>query len=234
MGRLKANIFIIFIISVLLSIQSCSNKNNPQKNEPESPESFTFFDLGANSILSTSLREKLNKRLGSESVEGRTTIDLSIHYPKFLKKYFPELESLNKDLNWPPRERVEHNITKIMYRYAIKKGLPFTYVELFFANDSGKPLLFRIYANEKGASLMETLKDKYGPFQEIKWSDKGEKTLFWKRHQDILTASLAKNRHENTEFLYCIYYVNNINNYLKKEQKKNIADDPTIPQNNAF
>ncbi len=233
MGRFKADIFIIVIIGIL-SIQSCSNNNSPQKVELESPESFTFFDLGANSILSNSLRDKLKKDLGSESIEGKTTIDLSIHYPGFIKKYFPELESLNQDLNWPPRERVEHNITKLMYRYGQKKGTPFTYVELFFANYSGKPLFFRIVANEQGASMVKTLEDKYGPFQEIKWSPKGEKTLFWKQHQDILTASLTKDRHENTEFLFCIYYVNNINNYMKKERKQKPTDDSVNPKNSAF
>jgi hypothetical protein len=115
-----------------------------------------------------------------------------------------------------------------MYRYAAKNELPFKYVELFCSNDFGKPLFFRIHANSKGDSTMKALKKKYGTPKEILWSDNDFKTLFWQERKDVLTASLTQDRYGRSEFLFCIYYVKNLENLVKLEKIRQRAEEEKV------
>jgi hypothetical protein len=208
----------ILILCLLFAISSCS-KDNPQASPKTGDmDGFTFFGLEQSSLLSDQVRDNLEDHLGSEAIAARSTIDLSIHPPNFLKNNFPGLYALNTQLNWPPNERIEHNITKLMYRYATKNELPFNYVELFFSNFSKKPLFFRIHANSRGKFTVDTLKKKYGTPQQIIRSEKDLQTLYWRKEKDILTASLAKDRFDRPEYLFCIFYTNNIENLVEKEK----------------
>jgi len=222
----KVNL-LIFVLPLLL-MSACSNDTSKVSSESSNLEGFTFFNLGSDSLLSDQVRNNLEDHLGSEAITRQTTLDLSIHTSDFLKEYFPYLEGLNKKLNWPPRERVEHNITKLMYRYAVKNELPFKYVELFFSNYSGKPLFFRIYASSKGDSTIEALKKKYGTPKEILWSDNNFKTLFWQKQKDVLTASLTQNRYDRSEYLFCIFYVKNLENLVGLEKIEQKAKEEKI------
>jgi hypothetical protein len=219
------NYFIFIFILIITLSSACSSDTPKESKKTSSTNGFTFFDLGSNSPLSDHVRNNLEDRLGSEAIEHRSTIDLSIHYSDFLKTYFPHLDELNNELNWPPRERVEHNITKLMYRYA---PLPFTYVELYFSDDTGEPLFFRIHASAKGASLLEALKKKYGTPKEIKWPKTDEFTLYWQKQNGILTVSKAQNRFEKPEYLFCIYYVKNIEKLIKTENIRRKAKEEKI------
>lgn len=222
----------LFKISVMaFLIMALCNCSNDKASEPvalANVEGFTFFDLGSNSQLSDQVRNHLENRLGSEAIAQRSTIDLSIHFPEFLKTYFPNLDQLNNKLNWPPRERVEHNITKLMYRYVNSKKLPFDYVELFFSNYTGKPLFFRIRAGIKGASTIDILKEKYGSYQQIQWPKNEGQTLFWKDKKDILTASSTLDRYDRPEYLFCIFYAANLEKLVKKEEIEQTAREDKI------
>lgn len=200
------------------SLWACSSDSSKKTVESDSAEGFTFFEIGSNSLLSDQIIERLKKRLGPEAVERKSTIDLSIHFPNFLKSYFPHLEELNNRLNWPPRERVEHNITKLIYRYASYNKLPFLYVELFFSDYSGKPLFLRIKADKSASEILDSLKSKYGPPSEIKWSEGGGKTLYWQMEKDIFTVSLSNDRLGEPEYLFCIFHVKNLEELVQREK----------------
>ena len=208
----------ILILILLTAMSSCTNDNPQASPKSEDMGGFTFFGLGQNSLLSDQVRDNLEDHLGSEAITARSTIDLSIHSPNFLKDNFPRLYTLNNELNWPPNERVEHNITKLMYRYATKNELPFSYVELFFSNFSKKPLFFRIHANSKGDLTMNTLKNKYGTSQQIIRTEKDFQTLFWRKAKDVLIASLVKDRFDRPEYLFCIFYTKNIEDLVEREK----------------
>jgi len=126
------------------------------------PEGFTFFNLGVNSELMDSIRDELRVKLGSDAVEKWTTLDLGINYKGFVQNYFKTLDQLNQRLNFPPGERVEHNIIKLRYRYAQRKQVPFKYVELIFSNDTQKPLLFKISSQKEGAFIIDTIRENMG------------------------------------------------------------------------
>jgi hypothetical protein len=226
--KAAAKVNLLILALSLFFLFACSNDNSRVPSESSNLEGFTFFNLGSESLLSDQIRDNLENHLGSEAIARRATLDLSIHSPDFLNQYFPHLEALNTKLNWPPRERVEHNITKLMYRYASKNELPFKYVELFFSNYSGKPLFFRIFASSKGDSTIEALKGKYGTPKEILWSENNFKTLFWQKQKDVLTASLIKNRYDQSEYLFCIFYVKNLEELVEKEKIEQKAKEEKI------
>ena len=215
----KLTLYALVMGLTLLVFPSCGEKKEPAKDPgvQAQSDSFTFFDLGKNSRLSKSIRNDLRQRLGRDAIEGRGIIDLEINYYGFLDQYFSSLNELNRQLNPPPGERIEHNIVKLMYRYARKANLPFDYVELLFSNYSQHPLLFRINFKKDEANIVQTLKSKYDDPRLIDWKNKGGQSMYWDKNNDILVVSLVPDQFGNPEYQISIFFVENIKALLKTE-----------------
>jgi hypothetical protein len=227
----KPTLFALAMGLTFLVFLSCGEKKEPAENQrvQAQSDSFTFFDLGKNSKLSKSIRSDLRQRLGRDAIEGRGIIDLEINYYGFLEQYFSSLNELNRELNSPAGERIEHNIVKLMFRYARKENLPFDYVELLFSNYSQLPLLFRINFQKDEANIVQTLKSKYGDPRPIDWKNKGGQSMYWDKDNDILIVSLVPDQFGNPEYQIRIFFVENIKALLatesaeKEEQKSQRA-----------
>lgn len=222
----RAVLWIIGILGILAL--GCSEEKPDSKAETDPLQGFTFFDLGDNSKYTRSVRNRLGGKLGSDSISQKNTIDLSIHDNGFLKKWFPGLADLNRQLNWPAGQRVEHNTTKLMYRQARMKNTPFIYVELFFSDDTLKPLLFRIIAGSDGNAILETIRKKYGPPKEFQWAQKEGRTQYWEDGDNVFIVSSYKTRWDTPEYLFCIYYVDNLKEMLTAQEALREAEDERI------
>ena len=218
----KAAQCITLILSMILIVTACSDSQQPEDSAaaPVLPESFTFFDLGINSRFSEDVRRELGNKLGPDAIEHRSIMDLEFNYNGFLKKYFPALNELNRKLNFPPRERVDHNTVKLMYRYARKKNVPFDYVELVFSNFTGAPLLFRIHFREDDAGIVKTLETKYGQPQVIRWQEENGQSMYWRKNDDILIVSLVPDQFGNPTYQIVIYFVKHLEQLVALEQKE--------------
>jgi hypothetical protein len=186
---------------------------------PPPTTGFAFFDVGAETVLTPSVREHLSGQLGSGAVTGKGIVDLEVNYPGFLRDHFPELGRLNRDLNDPPMERVEHDITRLMYRYARLKNKPFYYVELVFSNHNGKPLFIKVNAKRDGPAIIDQLVQKYGEPETVDWQESEGKTLYWRKNGDVLTMSVAPNRIGEPEYRIAIYYAGNLKQMIEEEKK---------------
>jgi hypothetical protein len=155
--------------------------------------------------------------LGNDAIEKRSLLNLEINYYGFLQEHFPALQILNIQLNPTSGERIEHNIVKLMYRYARKKNQPFDFVELVFSNYSQLPLLFKINFKTDEANIVETLKSKYGDPRQIDWKDKGGQSMYWDKNNDILIVSLVPDQFGNPEYQIRIFFVENIKALLATE-----------------
>ncbi|MCP4576305.1 MAG: hypothetical protein GY846_08485 [Deltaproteobacteria bacterium] len=212
----------MWLIAILLCLNlGCSNEDSKTPQQPKIIKGFAFFDLGANSRYSNAVRRKLGEKLGSDAISRQNVIDLTIYSDDFFRKHFPQLFKLNRELNLPEGERIEHNTTKLMYRYARLKETPFNDISLYFSNDTGKPLFFKISAGPDAAAIVETIKKKYGPPEQFQWQDKEGHTIFWKDHKDFFVVSSTKDRLGDPEYLFCIYYVNNLEEMLTMEKAGN-------------
>jgi hypothetical protein len=174
--------------------------------------------LGKSSRFSDSVRKNLNRQLGNDAIAKRSLLDLEINYYGFLQEHFPALQALNLQLNPPTRARVDHNILKLMYRYARKKNLPFDYVELIFSNYSQLPLLFKIDFKEDEANVVQTLKTKYGEPRLIDWKDNTGQSMYWRKNKDVLIVSLVPDQFGNPEYQIRIFFVENIQILLEREK----------------
>ncbi len=202
----------------------------------ELPESFTFFDLGANTRFNNAVRSALSDHLGSDAIAYRSQIDLSVNDPDFLKIYFPELDTVNMQLNYPPRERVEHDTIKLMYRYARKTGVPFIYVEMLFSGYSHRPLYFSMNVSHEGGNIIETLYQKHGAPEEIPGLTPPLKAAFWKKNNDVLLITTKSDRYGNPEYHIMIYYVNSLEALLniEKEEARHREDRVKKASEKAF
>jgi hypothetical protein len=206
---------------ILFSV-SCGDKQEtqPPQPAPEHSDSFTFFDIGKNTIISGKERDRLNKLLGDDAVASRNIIDLEINYEGFLKEYFADLDKLNKELNSPLGERVEHNTVKLMYRYMQNKNVSFEYVELVYSEYTRRPVLIKIHFKKDGLNPIETLKEKYGAPESIKWGGETSKSLYWKKGNDLLILSLAPDRFGEPKCQVIIYFKDALEKLLKDEQNE--------------
>ena len=224
LSRKTVLLLIAFIISSLPILISCGDDHESNDNSPATyTAGFTFFDLGKMTKLTDGVRSDLRNKLGRDAIERRSILDLEINYKGFLKKYFPELDALNQKINFPPRERVDHNTVKLMYRYAQKKNVPFDYVELVFSDYTETPVLFKINFKVDESGIVDTLREKYGNPEVITWNEKNGKTMFWKKSGDILIVSRIPDRFGNIDHQIVIYYIDNLKLLIDTEKREKNA-----------
>ena len=222
---LKSNAALLGIALMVFSlplVHSCGDNNESSDHAPlpADERSFTFFDLGKHTKLTESLRSGLRDKLGNDAIQRRNIIDLEINYSGFLKIHFPDLDKLNRQLNFPPRERVEHNTVKLMYRYARKIDVPFDLVELLFSDYDQKPILFKIYFKTDEADTVQALKEKYGTPVTITWPKENGQSMVWHKGGDRLILSFIPNRFGGFDHQIVIYYIDNLKQLIEMEGKE--------------
>jgi hypothetical protein len=219
-------IFVILFISVISVLFRQEIPSSGRRDGLNPEDAFTFFGVGPNTKINKSLRDELRNTLGSDAIETRTTINLEILYPGFIQEYFQDIYQLNQKLNENPRQRIEHNTIKIMFRYIPDRIRPFNYVELLFSNYSQKPLYGKIRAKNDGIEILDLLRTRYGVPDKIDWGKPEEWSFFWKNHGDILIFSNKPDKFGNPEYFLTIYYVSNIEDFIEKEeQEKRVQDE---------
>ena len=224
---------------LLVGLTACGNEKQESdavEKDGAAAESFTFFDLGNNSVYSDDIRRSLKKKLGNDAISRRNMINLELNYPGFLKQYFPELEELNRRLNSNIGERVDHHTTRLMYRYARKRNVPFEYVEILFSSYSKHPLLLNIRFKKDALGTVDRLKAKYGAAEEIIWGRESGRTLYWKKHQDYLFVSLVPDQFGDTEYRVAIYFVANLRELIQTElaRQQQFNDEQSESGKSAF
>jgi hypothetical protein len=228
--KLQKKTVIIHLIFSLLAISilhSCGD--NPEPGEiataTDKPDSFTFFELGTNTRLSERIRKDLGNKLGRDAIERRSILNLDTNYAGFIKKYLPKIDQLNRKINYPPGERVEHDTVKLMYRYSQRKNAPFDYVELVFSEHAKTPLLIKVNFRKDDTGIVETLKTKYGPPQIIEWKQENGKSMVWRKNTDVLLVSLVPDQLGQHEYQIVIYFVQNLNQLIEHEKMERIRKE---------
>jgi len=223
-----ANIFFsaLFISGLVVMTATCSEKETTQnQTEEPAPETFTLFEVGRNSLMSKRMRQDLGDKLGRDAIEGRSLLNLEINYPGFLSSYFPDIDKLNQQLNFPPGERIDHNTIKLMYRYAQRRNIPFDYVELIFSDYTQKPVLIRIHFKKDESNIIKTLEAKYGPPTSIKWEKENGSSFYWTKDNDVLVVSMVPNQFGRPEYQIVIYFTENLNELITAEQAEKEAHE---------
>lgn len=220
--KLRNKISFIYTLFSLLSISiliSCGDNRESAETVPQTvnPESFTFFELGTNTRLTEQARKDLGEKLGRDAIERRSILDLNTNYAGFIKKYLPKIDELNRKINFPPGERVEHNTVKLMYRYAQRENAPFDYVALVFWEYTKTPLLFKINFQIDETGIVETLKTKYGPPQVIDWKEENGKSMVWRKNMDVLLVSEVPDQFGQHGYQIVIYFVQNLKQLIERE-----------------
>ncbi|MFZ1201002.1 MAG: hypothetical protein WAO07_12610, partial [Desulfobacterales bacterium] len=211
----------LFMLAVALLLLSCSTDERPPAESSKSQtDGITFFDVGADTVFSDALRERLRKSLGPDAIEYRGTMNLAFNEKGFLQRHFAGLAQLNQRLNTPPGERVEHDTVKLVYRYAARENLPFSYVELVFSNSTGKPLYIQIRSRKDLADIIQTLEAKYGPPQAIDQPADAGRYFFWTDRGDVLLVAIVPTWRGDQESRMVIYYVDNLEKLIAAEEKE--------------
>ena len=215
---------IALIISFLLLLSCSDDRDKGDSSEPPAVQiGFTFFELGKNTVLTKSVRNNLNDKLGRDAIERRSILDLEVNYRGFLNDYLPDLDKLNRKLNFPPGERVEHNTVKLMYRYARKKEVPFDLVELVFSDYSQKPILFKISFKADEGNTVEALKERYGLPESINWQKENGRSMVWKKAGDTLILNFIPNRFGGYDHQIVIYFTESLQQLIEMERKEKEA-----------
>jgi len=161
----------------------------------------------------------LSKKLGNEAVAGRNAVDLEINSPDFLEKYLPEVAAVHRRLNSSAGIRLDHNISRLTWRYIPKDSEPFEFAELLFSNYTGKPLLVRIRLRKGQKPAIADLQKKYGLPRKIDWGREVEYSLIWEKHRDVLVFSAVADQFEAPEYEITLYYMNNLEEFLNRESE---------------
>jgi hypothetical protein len=211
---------VISIAFLVLLTASCGNEPDTPapRPAPEDSGSFTFFNIGKNSIINKKTGKDLEKILGDAAVERRGILNLAINYKDFLKDHFPELDRMNRRLNSSIGLRVEHRVVKRMYRYAGQKGLPYDLVEFLSSEKSEKPILIRLHFKTNGSDTLKTLERKYGPPRTLAWGREKATSRSWQKEGDYLFYSIVPKRGNKVEYRIDIYYTAAIEALIQSER----------------
>ncbi|MFO7750561.1 MAG: hypothetical protein R6V54_10765 [Desulfobacteraceae bacterium] len=214
-AALILSLFLLFFLSC-----SDSGENSSQPPVADQKPTFSFFEVGNNTLLSKKLRKNLSKILGDEAVETRTTIDLTINNKTFFEKHFPYFYQLNRQLNSQTGERVEHNTINIAFRYAETKNLPFEYAGFLFSQYTDQPLVIRVSFKKDQLSIINALKEKYGPPKILPWDRKAGRSLCWRKEKDLLVVSSLPGEFGYVDYEMVIYFAHALERLIATEQQK--------------
>lgn len=212
--------FLLLALSLLPAVWGgCGDSSTPPQLATE-PAGFTFFNLGASTVLNDAIRRDLRDRLGPYATETRSIIDLEVNYRGFLQEHFPELHQLNRRLNSPIGERVAHPTEKLMFRHARRQKVPFEKVFLVFSGYTQTPLLFNIHMPKEGQETLTALTEKYGRPGEIPWGESGARTLFWREDADVLMVTVSTDVFGEAQYHIMIYFGDNLEDLVRRKQEE--------------
>jgi hypothetical protein len=221
--------WLLFACMVLFAFCGCENQKNDPPHVSKVPESFQFMDIGANTVMDSEVRDRLRTSLGSDAMDRSSTIDLELKYSGFLKTYYPDLAKLNQRLNINDVVRKEYPATKLTFRNPRQRNTVFDYVEFIYGHTSGCPLLVKMIAKKEIPELIETVKNKYGPPEEIPISDGKSWSLSWRKNRDMFVIARIIGRYDEPEYHMMIVYTNRLEQLLSNsrndEQRKGKPSD---------
>jgi hypothetical protein len=213
-GRNRLGTLGLALALLALGLGACGDREEPRRGDaPQAGvESFTFLGMGRETEITDRLRGELSEKLGNAAVEQRGIIDLEAGTPGALND-LPALAAINRQLNSPPRERVEHDMIRLMYRYARSKETPFDLVELLFDPETRKPLLFRMRIKGDDAGMIEALRSKHGPP-----AAGGGRTLVWQKEGDGLVVAVVPDHLGHPVHHIAIFFTGNLQRRIAAEQ----------------
>lgn len=218
-GRSRRVALALSLALAVLGPAACGDGGAPQgvAAPRTGVESFTFLGMGRETELSDRLRGDLAEKLGNDAVEQRGMINLETGAPGTLAAYLPEMEAINLRLNSPPGERVEHDRTRLMYRYARSREAPFDLVELVFDPQTLRPLFFRMRFKKDDAGMVAALQEKHGP-PEVDAASGEAHTLVWRKEGDALLVAIVPDQFGNPVHHVAIYFTENLQRRIAAEQ----------------
>ncbi len=220
MRGLPSRLRVLGIFIPLLLLFSCGDK--PPPSTPPSSGSFTFFGVGSDTVLSDRLRKDLEEILGPGGISGQNTITLEVNYTGFLSEHFPALAVLNRRLNSTAGIRVEHDATRLTYRYLRNRDTPFDYVELLFADVTGRPLRVTIRSAREGPEILDILRENYGQPRTLDWGGDINRSLVWDRKGDVLIFSVQTNQFDAPVYRIDLYYVDELEALVEREERQRL------------
>ncbi len=220
MRGVRPRLKVLGVLITLLLQFSCGDK--PAQRPLAGHESFTFFGVGSGTVLTESLREDLEETLGPGGISGRNTIDLEINYTGFLAEHFPALAVINRRLNSTGGIRVEHEATRLTHRYLRNRETPFDYVELLFADVTGRPLRVIIRSAREGPEIIDILRENYGQPRTLDWGGDLNRSLVWERKGDVLIFSVQTNQFDAPVYRIDIYFVDELEALVEREEKQRL------------
>ncbi|TYT74159.1 hypothetical protein [Desulfobotulus mexicanus] len=220
----KYRIILFFIIltaicvSFLLVFLNQSSIKIQRNAEQKKSESFTFFDVGENTVLTKTKLKDLRKILGQHRLENLTPVYMDFVHKGWLAKYFPSLESYDVFFEKPRlRDPIASNTLKLHYRYAHQKNIPFNNIRFVFSRYTNKPLSLFLRLPGDGSIVINNLKNTHGTpqtIENVKISGPGP-VYFWKRGKDILVTAVLFDRYGKPETHIFILYGENTENFKK-------------------
>ncbi len=189
---------------------------------------FSFMGVGEETPLSTALRDHLRDRLGDGAVEPSSPVDLSVREPDFLSVHLPAVDALHHRLNAARGVRVEHDATRLTFRYARRRDLPFTFAEMVFDNRTRRPLMVRVKAPGENNSIIQTLHDKHGAPRRLPDGSGAEQPYLWEHNGNFLLLVPVQDRLGKGEIQLLIYFVNNLAALVTAETNERQAREETL------
>jgi hypothetical protein len=223
----KYRIIFFFILicligtAFLLIFLNQSNIRLPRNAEQKKSESFTFFSVGENTILTKSKLRELSKILGQHRLENLTPVYMDFVHRGWLASRFPDLKEAGYFFN---KNRLINPISgrtlKLDYRYAHHYNVPFSDIRFVFCDYTKKPLFLNLRLSGDGKGIVNTLKESYGDPQMIEDQRLFQPSYFWEDSKALLVTAILANRYGKAETHIIIVYKENLASFMDSIMKE--------------
>jgi len=216
----RKSIRVLTALACLILLAACGSETDKtgSRSAGDQTGSFTFFKIGKSTLISGSVRGELGNILGDAAVERRAIVNLTINNDTFLRENFPKLDRMNRELNSEIGLKVMHPVTRLMYRYARQKGLPYDLVEILFEENSKRPVLIRIHYKTENPDTLQTLEDKYGSSRNFDWGREMASSRVWEKDGDYLLYAVIPRRGNKVEYRIAIYFTAALEALIRPEE----------------
>lgn len=179
-------------------------------------ESFTFFSVGENTVLTKSRLGKMRKLLGQERLENITPVFLDFVHKGFLASHVQEMQEKDiffNDQSFIPA--IASRTIKLHYRYAQHYNVPFHEIVFIFSAYDKKPLFLKLRRSGDGSVIIPSLEKNHGKAETTRAKTMDGTLYLWRHKKDFLAAAVLPDRHGKPETHIWITYMDNLETFMK-------------------
>ena len=192
---------------------------------PSEEPKISFFEMDRYSVLTRKLRNQLKKRLGPDRLETWRPFELEV-LPESVGRVSGAGSLLSELSDAAFKELSGRHVLELSYRYAEKRGIPFSEIRLVFSGFDKKPLLVELFPRGDGKEAVAHIERRFGKMRDVVTTEDGILVRRWSDAGDLVLAARVKDRYGNPQERMAVIFSKNLATFVDTLKKGAPESEP--------